>query len=85
MGNEWAIAIVFRQERWRRQQSCMAWSMWQDLLRRRELAWDEAERVSLASGHPFKDRDGVWRSTERRDLAHQALAQWCALRGIAYA
>ena len=63
----------------------MAWKRWQDLKRRRDAAWDEAEKESFASGFPFKDRDGVWRNAEeRRDLSHQALFWWCTLRGIPY-
>ena len=84
MGDEWAIAIALRQERWNRGQSTVGWSQWGDMLRRRELAWDEAEAASYASGHAFKDRTGTWRNTERHDLAHQALVRWCALRGIPY-
>ena len=60
--------------------------MWEDLLRKRDSAWDEAERVSLELGFPFIDRHNVWRNADvRRDLSHQALVRWCDLRGIVYA
>ena len=62
----------------------MGWRAWEDLLRRREEAWNEAEVASEEAGNPYKDRHGNWRNTERRDLCSVALNRWCEQRGITY-
>ena len=78
------LPILFHEELYDQGRPCFGWAQWKDLLHRRQLAWDEAEDVSLESGFPFKDRDGNWHNEERRDLSHLALKRWCSLRGMPY-
>ena len=47
-------------------------------------AWDEAERVSEAAGHRFKDRYGQYRCEEPCDLVSIALRDWCRINGLVY-
>jgi hypothetical protein len=63
---------------------CLAWPQWHELQMARDRAWDWAERLSIESGFPYFDRNGVRQQDEPRDLVGLALRRWCAQRGIAY-
>ena len=51
-----------------------------------EVAWDEAERVSWLSGHPFNDRNGIRRNVdgEKLGVVEIALRRWCHGKGLDY-
>ena len=52
-----------------------------ELQRQWSAAWDEAERVSFASGYEFTDRHGRRQNvTEDNSHCGRALARWVALR-----
>ena len=55
----------------------LSWRRWQVLLQERKEAWDRAEEVSDAAGHPYKNRDGVWVNGARADLVSRCLREWC--------
>ena len=44
----------------------------------------QAERVSLASGFRFKDRNGTWQNDEPKDITGLALRGWCDEVGVTY-
>ena len=76
--------IGHEQDRWAIGQSRMSAREWQALLEGREKKWDEAEKLSDELGFPYKDRNGVWRNTEPRDLVGMSLRVWCEKRNIPY-
>ncbi len=76
-----------QQRLWAEGRPCMNNWEWWDLLRKVDENWTEVERLSLESGHAFKDRYGVWRNQEAledRSLVTQTLKAWCAYSGLDY-
>ncbi len=55
-----------------------------ELERRADELWQEAERLSLASGAAFTDRYGVRRQEQPRDFLTVLLQRYCARRGWQY-
>jgi hypothetical protein len=67
-----------------RHSCCLPYIEWQELRRQADQAWNIAEWLSYESGHAFKDRCGVWRLNEPRDMVGLALRCWCEQKGVAY-
>ena len=51
-----------------------------------EVAWDEAEKVSWLSGHPFNDRHGQRcnGACEKVGVVEIVLRRWCDDKGLDY-